>query len=89
MNYDDYFRELLEIAKAYTDLKFKECGSVSVDLSNYYKKNEIDDIISLLESGNVDLSNYYNKTEINSKFEDIETAVSYVSVQFRVNNGLG
>lgn len=47
---------------------FNECcsgGGGSVDLSNYYDKTEID---NLLSSVTVDLSNYYTKSEISNNY---------------------
>lgn len=39
---------------------------VTVDLSDYYTKGEVNDIVSNIESGGADLSNYYTKEDINN-----------------------
>lgn len=54
---------LLDLTEA-----FKNSG-VSVDLSNYYTREEVDKKIADLETGTVDLSNYYTKTEVYNKEE--------------------
>lgn len=54
---------LLDLTEA-----FKNSG-VSVDLSNYYTKEEVDKKIADLETGTVDLSNYYTKEEVYNKQE--------------------
>jgi hypothetical protein len=45
----------------------------NVDLSNYYNKAEVDELIEAIPSGggNVDLSNYYNKAEVDELIEAI------------------
>lgn len=54
---------LLDLTEA-----FKNSG-VSVDLSNYYTREEVDKKIADLETGTVDLSNYYTKEEVYNKQE--------------------
>ena len=44
-------------------------NDISVDLSNYYTKAQVDDLIDNIDVGdvNVDLSNYYTKAQVNTK----------------------
>ena len=57
-------------------------ASVSVDLSNYYNRPEIDALLAALPTvgGNVDLSNYYTKGDCDSKFLGISTFQSFQAV---------
>ena len=67
-----------------------------VDLSNYYTKTQVDDLIDNIDVGdvNVDLSNYYTKTEVDEKdnlklnksiWDDIFEVNSDGSLKVKVN----
>ena len=46
-----------------------EGSGESVNLDNYYTKNEVDELIDNIDTPNIDLSNYYTKSETPSKNE--------------------
>jgi len=51
-------------------------GGEDVNLSNYYTKSEVDDLIADIDTGggeDVDLSNYYTKSEVDDLIADIDT----------------
>ena len=59
-------------------------GSVDVDLSNYYTKEEVDDAIANIDIPDVDLSDYYTKSEVNAQnkaFEDSLVANYYNKIE--------
>lgn len=46
--------------------------NVSVDLSGYYTKEEVNAKIDEVQAGDVDLTNYYTKDEVDTKIEEID-----------------
>lgn len=69
-------------------LPFVETGTQEyVDLSNYYTKAEIHDLISNIEGSDVNLDNYYTKDEVN-EFAAIENITVSESVDDNENKQL-
>lgn len=76
----------LEKAQARENIGVSANGEITVDLENYYKKNETyskNEVDNLIENVNVDLSNYYTKEQVYNKQEtysvsQIDTLISQV-----------
>lgn len=43
-----------------------------IDLSDYYTKGEVNELINGVTSGDIDLANYYTKSQIDDKFDAID-----------------
>ena len=76
----------LEKAQARENIGVSASGEITVDLENYYKKNETyskNEVDNLIENVDVDLSNYYTKEQVYNKQEtysvsQIDTLISQV-----------
>ena len=64
----NYYKKLETYSKAQVDALVAGGGA---DLSDYYTKAEVDDLISAIPE--TDLSNYYNKTQVDSLIPNIST----------------
>lgn len=60
-----------------------------VDLSNYYNKSEIDELIGDIQAGDVDLASYYNKTEINQLLQSYATVTNLNNLSTSLTNHIG
>lgn len=45
-----------------------------VDLSDYYTKEEVNELVDNVSAGDVNLTNYYTKTEVDNLIDDIEVS---------------
>lgn len=64
-----------------TFIALDEAGSQgTVDLSNYYNKQEIDNKLDNIDIPNVDLSDYYTKEEVNQKIDNIDIPENLESI---------
>lgn len=52
-------------------------NSDSIELDDYYNKEEVNTLIDDIKAGNVDLANYYTKSEIDTKIEEIDLSDYY------------
>ena len=52
--------------------EFRYNGTEWIDLSDYYSKSEVDNILNDAVIGNVNLTNYYTRSEVDSKIADID-----------------
>ena len=67
----------------------KDKWNTPTDLSNYYKKEEVDEAIANIDVTE-QLQNYYTKTEIDTKVDDINSTIeSYGQVTSQALNDLG
>ena len=73
-----YTREEIDYVLASSIQTIKDY--VNTQLSNYYNKEEIDNIVS-----NIDLSSYYNKEEINNKLKEYVTKEDLDSIGGDIN----
>ena len=48
-------------------------GGGTTDLSNYYTKGEVDELIDNIDTSDVDLSDYYNKEQVDTLIAEIPT----------------
>ena len=53
-------------------------GSDDIDLSNYYTKREVDDLINKVNSGEIDLAGYYTKDEVNTIIDNLNSEATYL-----------
>ena len=59
------YRKMFEMPDFYSKEEINEMlQNVSVDLTGYYTKEEVDNLLSAIEPPEVDLGNYYTKLEI-------------------------
>ena len=74
--------------KSYVDNKVTDLPSGTVDLTNYYTKEETDQLLANLPSGggNVDLSNYYTKEETNALIPSTEGFATKVYVDNSISH---
>ena len=63
---------------------FKSGSDIKVDLSNYYTKEEVRDLINEIQAGNIDLANYYTIAQVDAKINKINLDISELTV--RVDN---
>lgn len=54
---------------------YNEFDEALLDLSDYYTKSEVDELVAEGVGGSVDLSNYYTKLEVNDKVANVELKV--------------
>lgn len=60
---------------------FKSGSDIKVDLSNYYTKEEVRDLINDIQAGNIDLANYYTIAQVDAKIDKINSDISGLSVR--------
>ena len=63
---------------------FKSGSDIKVDLSNYFTKDEVRDLIDKINKGEIDLANYYTISEVDAKIDKINSDISELTV--RVDN---
>ena len=51
---------------------FKIASSVETDLSNYYTKEEVRELINGIQAGDIDLANYYTISQVNERVENLQ-----------------
>ena len=51
---------------------FKIASSVETDLSNYYTKEEVRELINSIQAGDIDLANYYTISQVDEKVENLQ-----------------
>lgn len=51
---------------------FKIASSVETDLSNYYTKQEVRELINDIQAGNIDLANYYTISQVDERVENLQ-----------------
>ena len=51
---------------------FKIASSVETDLSNYYTKEEVRELINHIQAGDIDLANYYTISQVDERFENLQ-----------------
>ena len=67
------YRKMFEMPDFYSKEEINEMlQNVSVDLTGYYTKEEVDNLLSAIEPPEVDLGNYYTKSEIDKIVGSIE-----------------
>lgn len=67
------YRKMFEMPDFYSKEEINEMlQNVSVDLTGYYTKEEVDNLLSAIEPPEVDLGNYYTKSEIDEIVGSIE-----------------
>ena len=60
---------------------FKSGSDIKVDLSNYYTKEEVRDLINEIQAGNIDLANYYTIAQVDAKIDKINSDISGLSAR--------
>ena len=63
---------------------FKSGSDIKVDLSNYYTKEEVRDLIDKINKGEIDLANYYTISDVDAKIDTINSDISGLTA--RVDN---
>lgn len=67
------YKAMVDFSNFYTQDQINEMlQNVSVDLTGYYTKEEVDNLLSALEPPEVDLGDYYTKSEIDEIIGSIE-----------------
>lgn len=51
---------------------FKIASSVETDLSNYYTKEEVRELINRIQAGDIDLANYYTISQVDERVENLQ-----------------
>ena len=51
---------------------FKIASSVETDLSNYYTKAEVRELINGIQAGDIDLANYYTISQVDERVENLQ-----------------
>lgn len=51
---------------------FKIASSVETDLSNYYTKEEVRELINSIQAGDIDLANYYTISQVDERVENLQ-----------------
>lgn len=54
-----------------------EVGGGTVDLTNYYTREEVNNLIDSVNAGDIDLTNYYTKEETNDNFAKLAEFTSF------------
>ena len=57
---------------------FKIGDSIETDLSNYYTKKEVDDLLDGITAGEIDLTNYYTISQVDEKIENIQGQINNI-----------
>ena len=63
---------------------FKSGSDIKVDLSNYFTKDEVRDLIDKINKGEIDLANYYTIAQVDAKVEKLSSDISDLGI--RVDN---
>ena len=58
---------------------FKIGDSIETDLSNYYTKAEVDELMDGIKAGDTDLANYYTILEVDEKIQNLQGQIDNIS----------
>ena len=67
---------------------FKIGDSIETDLSNYYTKKEVDELLAGITAGEIDLTNYYTISQVDEKVENLQGQIDNMDGRLTIVEGV-